>query len=209
MYCKIKAYWYEFVKKYDTSIHIILLWEDRILSNKRRKQTMVIIFILLGLLLIVWYKQSKTPLTALEKEYMGKEESIFRYSGLIEQMDISPKVSLLFYFNGNGNVNCAVAEKRIGVYRIVDVNAELAPYKEDLRAGLYGSTYDKGSKWVYFGIIYDDSVEKIVWNDTEGIRFSSSNMDMVYATGDGEFKGNEYYLYDVNDNELEHHRLVQ
>jgi hypothetical protein len=29
MYCKIKAYWYEFVKKYDTSIHIILLWEDR------------------------------------------------------------------------------------------------------------------------------------------------------------------------------------
>jgi hypothetical protein len=179
------------------------------LTNKRTKLAMVIILILLGLLFIVWYKQPKTPLTALEKEYMGKEESIFRYSGLIKQIDINPKESLLFYFNGSGNVNCAVAEKRIGGYKIVDVNAELAPYQEDLRAGLYGSTYDKGSKWVYFGIIYDDSVEKIVWNDTEGIRFSSSNMDMVYAIGDGEFKGNEYYLYDVKGNELKHHRLVQ
>lgn len=177
------------------------------MANKKTKLTIIIIFILLGLLLIVWYKQPKTPLTALEKRYMGKEKNILRYSELIEQIDINPKESLLFYFNGNGNVNCAVAEKRVGSYKIVDVNAELAPYREDLRVGLYGSTYDKGSKWVYFGIIYDDSVEKIVWNNMEGIRFSSSNMDIVYAVGDGEFKGNEYYLYDVNGNELEHHRI--
>lgn len=137
---------------------------------------------------------------------MSKQEKILRYSGLIEQIDINPKESLLFYFNGNGNVNCAVAEKRLTGYKIVDVNAELAPYREDLRVGLYGSTYNKGSKWVYFGIIYDDSVEKIVWNDTEGIRLNSSDMDLVYAVGDGEFKGNEYYLYDVNGNQLEHHR---
>jgi len=128
------------------------------------------------MLFIVWYRQPKTPLAALEKEYMGKEESVLRYSSLIKQIDINPDESLLFYFNGNGNVNCAVAEKRIGRYKIVDVNAELAPYREDLKVGLYGSTYDRGKKWVYFGIIYDDSVEKVVWNNTEGIRFSSSNM---------------------------------
>jgi len=163
-------------------------------------------FILFGLLLAVWSIQPKTPLAALEKEYMGKQENILRYSELIKQIDISPKESLLFYFNCNGNINCAVAEKRITGYKIVDVNAELAPYREDLRAGLYGSTYDKGNKWAYYGIIYDNSVEKIVWNDAEGIRFSSSNLDMVYAVGDGEFKGNEYYLYDAVGNELEHQR---
>jgi len=38
-------------------------------------------------------------------------------------------------------VNCAVAEKRLAGYKIVDVNAELAPYREDLRVGLCGSTY--------------------------------------------------------------------
>jgi hypothetical protein len=179
------------------------------LTNKKTKLTIIIIFILLGLLLIVWYIQPKTPLTALKKGYMGKEENILRYSELIEQIDINPRESLLFYFNGKGNVNCAVAEKRIGGYKIVDVNAELAPYREDLRVGLYGSTYDKGNKWVYFGIIYDDSVERLVWNDTESIRFSSSNMDLVYAVGDGDFKGKEYYLYDANGNKLEHHRLVQ
>ena len=75
--------------------------------------------------------------------------------------------------------------------------------------GLYGSTYSNGSKWVYFGIIYDDSVEKIVWNNTEGISFSAANMDMVYVVGDGEFEGGEYCLYDVNGNELSHHRLIQ
>lgn len=103
---------------------------------------------------------------------------------------------------------CLCREKIRG-YKIVDVNAELLPYGEELRVGLYGSTYSKGSKWVYFGIIYDDSVEKIVWNDVEGIRFSAANMDMVYAVGDGEFGGEEYYLYDANGNELSHHRVIQ
>jgi len=176
------------------------------LSNKRTKLAIAIIIVLCALLFIAWYKQPKTPLSALEKEYMGKEESILRYSAFIEQKDINPRESLLFYYNGNGNVNCAVAEKRIGGYKIVDVNAELAPYREDIRVGLYGSTYDKGNKWVYFGIVYDDSVEKVVWNDLEGTRFSASNMDMFYAVGNGEFKGNEYYLYDANGNELEYYR---
>jgi len=174
--------------------------------NKKIKSALIITLALCGFLFIVWHKYPKTPLSALEKEYTGKEESILRYSAFIGKKDISPRESLIFYFNGRGNVNCAVAEKCLFGYRIVDVNAELAPYRKDLRAGLYGSTYDKGNKWAYFGIVYDDAVERIVWNNAEGIRFSSSGMNMVYAVGDGEFKGNEYHLYDVDGNELEHHR---
>ena len=74
---------------------------------------------------------------------------------------------------------------------------------------MYGSTYGEGNKWVYFGVIYDDCVEKVVWNDVDAIRFSSSNMDMFYAIGDGEFEGGEYYLYDSNGNELEQHTVTQ
>ncbi|AUS96748.1 hypothetical protein CDQ84_05640 [Clostridium thermosuccinogenes] len=173
---------------------------------KRIKLIAAIAFLLCGLIFAAWYKQPKTPLAALEKGYMGKQDSILMYCALIEQVDINQNKSLLFYYNGRGNVNCAVAEKKIAGYRIVDVNAELAPYHEDLRVGLYGSTYDKGKKWVYFGIIYDDSVDKVVWNNIEGVRFSSSDMDMVYAVGDGDFKGNEYHIYDADGNELEHHR---
>ena len=96
------------------------------MANKRKKLTTIITFILLGLFFLVWYIQPKTPLAALEKGYMGREERVFQYAGLIEQIDINPEESLLFYFNGNGNVNCAVVEKRIAGYKIVDVNAELA-----------------------------------------------------------------------------------
>ena len=161
---------------------------------------------MLGLLFVVWYRQPKTPLSALEKGYISKNESVIRYSELIGQIDISSVESLLFYFNGNGNVNCAVVEKRIVGYKVVDVNAELLPHQEEWRVGLYGSTYNRGNKWVYFGVIYDNSVNKVVWNDAEGIMFSSSDMDMFYAVGDGEFKGKEYYLYDSNGNELENYR---
>ncbi len=52
--------------------------------NKRAKLIMFIIFILFIASFLVWYIQHKTPLTALEKEYMGKGESILRYSRLIE-----------------------------------------------------------------------------------------------------------------------------
>lgn len=176
--------------------------------NNRFKPIITMVVILLGLLFIVLYIQPKSPLAALEKEYMSKE-SILKYSYLIEQIDTTSEESLLFYYNGNGNVNCAVAEKKILGYKIADVSAELATYNDELRAGLFGSTYDKGNKWVYFGIVYDDSIEKIVWNDVEAIRFSASNMEMFYAVGDGEFEGDEYHLYDSNGNELEHHKLVQ
>lgn len=168
-----------------------------------------IILILLVLLFVIWYVQPKTLLIALEKEYMGKEESVFRFSGLIEQIDINSDESLLFYYNGNGNVNCAVAEKRFCHFKIVDVSAELSTSHETLRAGLFGSTYDKGNKWVYFGIIYDDSVKKIVWSNAEATRFSTHNLEMFYAVGSGNLGGGEYYLYDAEGNELDYHRLVK
>lgn len=178
------------------------------MSNKKPKLSVIILFALcgIGILFIVWCNLPKTPLSALKMKYMSIDENILKYSDLIGQVDLSSEESLLFYYNGKGNVNCAVAEKNIFGFRIVDVNAELLPYREDLRVGLYGSTYNKGSKWVYFGIIYDDSVKRVVWNNTEGIRFSSSDMDLVYAAGDGAFKGNEYKLYDAYGNELEHQR---
>ena len=176
---------------------------------EKKKFTMIIILTLLGLLFTVWYTQPKTPLTALENRYMGKKESVLRYSSLIKQIDIDSQTSLLFYYNGNQNVNCAVAEKKISGYRIVDVGAEVSTNKEALRVGLHGSAYDKGTKWIYFGIIYDDSVEKVVWNDIEATRFSSLDLDMFYAVGYGKLEGGEYYIYDSNGNKLDHHRLVQ
>lgn len=188
-------------------IQDIIVIEGRIMKNK--KLIGIIILALIVLFIIVWYIQPKTPLAALEKEYMGKEESILHYSSLIEQIDISADESLLFYFNGNGNLNCAVAEKRFNRYKIVDVNAELATHREGLRAGLYGSTYNNGNRWMYFGVIYDDTVEKVVWNNIEALRFKSQNIDMFYANGIGEFEGQEYYLYDSEGNELDHHDRVQ
>lgn len=173
------------------------------MGNKRNNLTICIILSLLVLLFLVWDRQPKTPLAALEKGYIGKNESILRYSELIEQIDINSDESLLFYFNGNGNMNCAVVEKKFVGYKVVDVNAELQPHHEERKVGLYGSSYNRGRKWIYFGVIYDDSVEKVVWNDVDAIRFSSSNLDILYAFGDGEFKGKEYYLYDSNDNKLE------
>lgn len=62
---------------------------------------------------------------------------------------------------------------------------------------------------MYFGIIYDDTVEKVVWNNIEALRFKSQNIDMFYANGIGEFEGQEYYLYDYEGNELDHHDRVQ
>lgn len=114
-------------------IQDIIMIEGRIMKNK--KLIGIIILALIALFIIVWCTQPKTPLAALEKGYMGKEESILRYSSLIEQIDISADESLLFYFNSNGNLNCAVAEKRFNRYKIVAVNAELATHREELRAG--------------------------------------------------------------------------
>ena len=179
------------------------------MEDKRKKLTTIITPILLGLFFLVWYIQPKTPLAALENGYMGRKERFVRYTGLIEQIDINQRESLLFYFNGNGNVNCAIVEKRIAGYKIVDVNGELPSHHEELRAGLFFSTYGRGDKWSYFGVIYDDSVVKVVWHDVEATMFRSSNRNIFYAIGDGEIKFGKYYLYDSNGNELENHRVTQ
>lgn len=185
---------------------LVDLLEDIIVLNKKMQLSIVIVIAICALLLVFWFLQPKTPLAALEKEYTGHDENVLRYSSFIEQIDIKKGESLLFYFNGNSNVNCAVAEKKLFGYKIIDVNAELEPYNDELRVGLHGSTYESGDKWVYYGIIYDASVDKVIWNGVEGKRFTSSNLDMVYAFGDGEFIGEAYYLYDKDGNELEQYR---
>lgn len=176
---------------------------------------MGIILIVIALVFMFWYKQPKTPLEVLEKQYTGKQESIWRYCELIKQIDVSQKESLLFYYNGNGNVNCAVAERKFGgVYKIANVSAELSTYSDSLRAGLFASTYHykNNYKWVYFGIVYDDAVEKAVWNKTEAIRFSTPDLEMFYAVGSGNFGDEDnggYHIYDSSGNELEHQWLIK
>lgn len=164
-----------------------------------------IISIFFVVALLFWFSQPKSPLKALEKRYTNQVEGI-RYKEMIQQIDVDSKCSLLFYMNSNGNVNCAVSYKEMVGYKIIADFSELSSYDDTVRVGLLGGKYKfkQQNKWVYYGIIHDSSVNKVIWGNTEAIKFHTKDFKMVYAVGDGDFRAGEYEIYDSNGNKMDY-----
>lgn len=171
------------------------------------------LIIIISILVIVtlrvylyWYIQPKNPVEAvIEADTINNSEEL-RFGSLIKQIDITSDESLVFFFKNNRNIYCAVVKKKILGYKVLKVSGGLEREKDTLRVGLHGSAYDEYKKSLYFGIIYDDAVERVIWDDIELNKFSAMNMELLYALEDGELVSGMYYLYDSKGNELEHWR---
>jgi len=173
-----------------------LLW-------KKTYTYFIAIVLFIGSLLLLWCVQPKTPLRALEK--YAENVATLRYSTMIKTIDIDSEESLLFYFNDNQNLDCAVIRKRFGFYKVVNISAELARDSSTLRVGMFGSGFvDNGiNKALIWGIIYDTSVKKVTNDNGEISRFSTPDFDMFYSFNNPlEFEFGSYHFYDALGNEL-------
>jgi len=164
------------------------------------------------LLFLSFYVFHKCPVDVLERNYDSHDVSKrLRYSGLFHQIEISPEETWLFYFNSYGNLNCAVLEKKIlgddiAYYDIAYVIAgDMEINNKELRTQIRGSSHEEG-RWIYYGVIYDDSVEKIVLNDMEANIVSKSDLQVFYAYWDEELVIGGYSIFDSEGNELDNYR---
>jgi len=139
----------------------------------------------IGLLFFLWYKQPQTPLSALEKH--SENEPTIKYSTMIKQIDMASGESLLFYYNYNKNLACAVIKKQFGFYKVISVSSEIACNSDSLRAGMLGAGYedDKTFKCLIWGIIYDSAVKKLVSNNNEAQQFEGPGLRLFYTINEG------------------------
>ena len=152
---------------------------------KKTYTVFVAILLFAGLLSFIWYVQPKTPLNALEK--YSKDEPTIKYSAMINQINIDTGESLLFYYNENKNLACAVIKKQFGFYKVISVSSEIACNSDSLRAGMLGAGYedDKTFKCLIWGIIYDSAVKKLVSNNNEAQQFEGPGLRLFYAINEG------------------------
>lgn len=172
------------------------------MRSKKSLVSIITLIIFIGILFTFWYLQPKTPIKALEKHTAN--ENIIRFSNLIKQIDVSPNECLIFYYNGNNNLACAVAKKVLFYYKIIYISSEIACENNSLRIGMLGSGFKDGKtfKSLIWGIIYDKSVNKIVNNNIEATKFVTSKFKMFYSINEGPLEF-DYHIYNSNGYELE------
>lgn len=109
-------------------------------------------------------------------EYLQKRKNINSaefISDFLYQVDMGNKRFAIFFKNKNGNLSCAILKKDLFSYNLLKISAEILLIKTTDENGNYifssyqdGINYNK-RKWIYWGVIHNDSIEKVLIDNKE------------------------------------------
>lgn len=161
------------------------------------KKIFSIIFMLVMFLviLIISLKFNQTPYDFIVDE--NKQSAQFQPVELLYQEAVGDNRTIVFYINQNGSVLCEILERKIIMYKTLVKSAEL-PYVSENGAEYFRySKYDESLEWVFWGIIADDTVEKIIFNDSyilKTVNIEKYDFKLCFAMGDELINDIEYEL---------------
>jgi hypothetical protein len=116
---------------------------------------------------------------------------------LLYQEELGDDRTIVFYFNRKGRVACEIVERSIITYKTLVKSAELLiPGENENEHFLYSRDEDT-SKWIFWGIITDKSIEDIKLNNSS--RLKTTNIDIYdfricYVTGNEPIDDVEFEL---------------
>lgn len=158
------------------------------LSKKPSNRTLVLSFALLFLAIygIVFLGASTHVGTAAEAvfEKYKDEAAVIRPQSIIKEVDAGDDTTVIFYYNGNGNLACAIVERNLFGYHVVKTGAELTiEYGTPVSA--MGGQYSEVDKWCVWGLLREPSIEKAVIYGQEAAIVEADTLRFFYILGDG------------------------
>lgn len=176
-----------------------------ILRKLFKKKVFYIIFIALFITLILFTaRQSRyTPIQIVKQRFQG-EAPCFSVRKLIKQIELDKEQVLLFYYNNNNNISYALLEKRLFGYKLLDAGGELSVQSTTRPAGMQFGFYNQEAGWVGCGVVYNDSVSKIIIDNYNVNIINVENLRLWYLVGTEKIDIYNTKIIDYNGNELIH-----
>ncbi|KPU46366.1 hypothetical protein OXPF_00080 [Oxobacter pfennigii] len=139
--------------------------------NKKRILGITILAIFLLILLLIMQNVNQSPYDFLKsRKGSSRSENATEF---LYQADIGNKEYAVFYVNENGHAACAIIRRGIFTYSLLRISSEV--FLNEPGAFFHFSSYNKGRNWIYWGIIQDENVKKVLINKTE-----ANLVDAVY-----------------------------
>lgn len=130
---------------------------------------------------------------ALFRKY-GNEADVIRPQSIITEVDAGDDGTVIFYYNANNNLACAIAEQGIFGYTIVKNGAELT-VESGTPVSVMAGQYNKVSKWRAWGILRDSEITKAIIYGQEATIVEAEGLRLFYMIGDGEIPDDYYTFY--------------
>lgn len=168
--------------------------------------SVVVVLICFGVYILSSDRFPKTSRTAIEQAVEGQR---FMISEIVDEIEIDNNRTLTLYLNGYGELDCAVTHKNLFYYtvdklagHIYTPNTENVLPSVNYRAILHFTGYESGEEYACFGVILDDDVARIEFNNKAMKEIDYRGMRIVYTYGSGNPK-TKFILYDKDNNVLE------
>lgn len=162
-------------------------------------------FIVLFIVLVLFAVRQTTykPIQVV-KQHFGGQASSLSVNRLLKQVKLNEEQVLLFYYNNKNNIAYALLEKGLLGYKLLHASGELTVKNDVIPAGLQFGFYNKESGWVGCGVIYDDSVAKIIIDDNNANIINGDDIRLWYLVGTGEIDTDNTKIIDYNGNDIIH-----
>ncbi|MEG0308550.1 MAG: hypothetical protein RR636_11435 [Clostridium sp.] len=176
--------------------------------KKVMKNNIIIVSIVLLILtpIVLFFYLPTTP----EEAILKRRDEAFVLDTIIDEISIDKDYSVTLYINKKGYLNSAVIEKILWFYIVDEFSGNISPIAPheleigDTRVSLISSFYDKGTKYISYGVIKDNSISKVVYNNEPLREIHFNDLRIVYGFGDEITFTAQYDLYDQEGNILKH-----
>lgn len=119
---------------------------------------------------------------------------------MLYEVNIDEGEYLIFYKDQRGIVACAIIKKKPLSYSLLRISSGIWPHiSEDPAVFKFSSyKYNKGRAWIFWGIIKDSSVAKVLLNGEEATIIETKGLRICYTIGKGNTTPTEldYRLFD-------------
>lgn len=127
-------------------------------------------------------------------ETLKNEASVVRPERIVEQCNLNDGSILIFYYNANGNLACAVLEKGIFYYKVVNTSAELS-MEGSVPAQIMAGQYNNGDHWRVWGILRDSSITKALMYGREATIVEANGLRFCFILGEGRMPENDHFQF--------------
>ena len=102
---------------------------------------------------------------------------------MLYEINIDDREHLIFYKDQRGIVACAIIKKKPLSYSLLRISSGIWPHiSEDPAVFKFSSyEYNKGRAWVFWGIIKDSSVAKVLLNGEEATIIETKGLRICYT----------------------------
>jgi len=193
-----------------------------LMTNLKKRITYTFTFILLFAIIVgyIFYNISCNPTELIENRYGQTKQLGLKYLKPLKEVTVSPNDTLYFYYNGNGDINCAVLKRWQSVYRFVGLCHSLPTHRNNKSKVTFSSNESSrikqgelieqigqrsfyiDDKWYNFAFAYNQQIASVYCNETQASSLYTLKGTVFYSISDENFSTDDFVCYSHNNEEI-------